>query len=320
MDRWHLKVLGIAAGLAVAVPLVALAASGSGSSGTSARTPDVVISERRLTDEEARVAISRFVSAHTSYTVNKQIARWRAPVCPAVIGLPKEYGAFIANRIKTLARSVGARVEESCKSNVTIIYTPRPQAVLDQIARDRPVLLGFHFVSQRKALATVTRPIQAWYVTATRAIPSAAPAGANYGDAGQPVIDDAYRPRPAGKPGSRLSNDLSSEMAHVLVVVNSEVVAGMPVGAVADYIAMLTLSQAAAPDDCLQLATILSYLSECPAGRKADSVTAADRAYLTALYSISPEAFGNLQRSGIVTRMNRNLSESAGAPAAESTQ
>jgi hypothetical protein len=308
MDRWHLKALGIVVGLAVAMPLVALAQGGAGSPGRPGQIPDVVVTGERMSDEQARVAISRFVSAHTTYTVTKQIARWRVPVCPAVVGLPKEYGTFIANRIKTLARSVRARVEEPCKPNVTIIFTQRPQTVLDEIAKNRPVLLGFHFVSQRKALATVRRPIQAWYVTATRSILSAAPAGNSDGTA---TIDSAYHPRPAGKPGSRLSNDLSSELAHVLVVANSDVTGGMPVGAVADYIAMITLSQVAAPDDCTQLRTILSYLSECPAGRKADSLTAADRAYLEGLYSISPEAFGTLQRSGIVTHMNRGLTEPA---------
>jgi hypothetical protein len=39
------------------------------------------------------------------------------------------------------------------------------------------------------------------------------------------------------------------------------------------------------------------------------------------LYSISPEAFGNLQRSGIVSRMSRDLSESGAAAAPpEATQ
>lgn len=294
--RWRDRISRKAVGrLAFAALLGLFGATGTAEAAETRET--VVVTGHRMSDQEASSAISSFVAAHTKFTVIKQLARWRVPACPKVLNLPPAYGAFIVARIKTLARSVRAPVAEPCEPNVTIIYTPHPQAVMDEIALHKPDLLGFHFNSQRKALATVTRPIQAWYVTATN-----------------DVVDNAYRPRPPGTPGSRLSNGSRSEFVHVLVVVNSDAVGGFEVGPVADYIAMLVLSQASDPDDCTQLPTILSYLSpECPADYKPDSLTASDRAYLEGLYSISPEAFGTLQRSGIFNRMTRNLDE----PAAE---
>jgi hypothetical protein len=290
-------VRGIVGGL-VAAALLAVFASAAESGDAPDRprgSEEVTVTGRRPSDQEAGSAISGFVAAHSKFTVIRQLSRWHSPVCPTVKNMPAAYGAFIANRIKTLARSVRARVEEPCRANITIIYTQKPQDLLNGIAKEKPALLGFHFDSQREELKTVTRPIQAWYITATNGI-----------------IDDAYGRRPGGVAGSRLTNGFRSELVHVLVVVDADFLAGHEIGPVADYIAMLALSHASAPNDCTRLATILSYLSpECPAGQRPQSLTAADRAYLEALYSISPEAFGNLQRSGIITYMNKSLAEPA---------
>ena len=39
---------------------------------------------------------------------------------------------------------------------------------LDDISKRKDVLIGFHYFAQSKAMTTVNRPIQAWYVTRTR--------------------------------------------------------------------------------------------------------------------------------------------------------
>jgi hypothetical protein len=301
------QVLAIVAGCAVAMPLIAAARDAGRSSG-SAQIPDVVITERRPTQYEAYSDVFKFVTAHSSFTRKiHQVARWDAPVCPRVVNMPKAFGDFVVARIKTLAQRVSAPVKADCKPNVMILYTPNPQAALDWIKEHKPDFLGMHFIPDRDMVAAVTRPIQAWYVTATS-------------NGTQSFVDNAYRQTPGGVAGSRLSVGLSSELVHVLIVINSNEIGGHKVGPIADYVAMIALSQAQSPDDCIRLPSILNYLSPgCRADDPPQAMTAEDIAYLKGLYAISPTSLGNLQRSGIITHMNRTLTEPAAAEAPEAS-
>jgi hypothetical protein len=269
-------------------------------------TPETVIVEgHRPTEEEMRAAVSRFVDAHADFTVKlNQLSRWNPPrtICPKVVNLPKEFGAFISARIRAVARAVRAPIKEPCEPNVTIIYTPNPQGVLDDITARKPELLGYHADNQAREVARVTRPIQAWYVTASS-------------NGFQTVIDSPYTRTPSGMSGSRLSVGLRSDILHVLIVIDARKLEGYEVGPVADHIAMLALSHAQAPDDCTKLPTILNYLTpDCPAANKPDALTAADRAYLEGLYLMPAESLGRLQRAAILNHMNRALGSGDGEP------
>jgi hypothetical protein len=99
-----------------------------------------------------------------------QIGRWRADVCPQVIGLEPAASAFVSRRVESDARSVGAPIRgvgSKCTVNVEIVFTPEPQQLLNHIAKAYPALLG----SSRSAGDTRFRhAIQAWYLTGTRAV------------------------------------------------------------------------------------------------------------------------------------------------------
>ncbi|HEV2224670.1 MAG TPA: hypothetical protein VGR84_16890 [Candidatus Acidoferrales bacterium] len=65
---------------------------------------------------------------------------------------------------------MGAPVSDmkSCTPNIEIVFTTAPQVLLDGIRKDDPDYLGYATTSdQRDALATVSRPVQAWYTTET---------------------------------------------------------------------------------------------------------------------------------------------------------
>jgi hypothetical protein len=218
-------------------------------------------------------------------------------VCPEVKNLPAGFSAFISARIKAIAKSVGAPTKEACKPNIEIIFTAQPQIVMDRVAKDAPILLGYHFVHSTVAAAKVTRPIQAWYITAT-------------GNAMETYIDDPYHGTPGGAAGSRLSHGLRSVFSHILVLADTDKVAGYPVGPVADYIAMLVLSQAQAQDDCAELPSILDLMSpNCAGPDKPQSLTIADKAYLEGLYSMNSTLIGSLQKSSVIEHMVQSLHE-----------
>ena len=97
-----------------------------------------------------------------------QIARWRDPVCVQVYGLIPDLAAKVKARVEDVSRAVGRGVDRAgCRGNIEIIFTGKPQTLMDGVARSRELLLGYFHRQDTRKLTAVTHPIQAWYVTAT---------------------------------------------------------------------------------------------------------------------------------------------------------
>ena len=96
---------------------------------------------------------------------------------------------------------------------------------------------------------------------------------------------------------------------NVLVVVDSRAAVGKPLGALADYVAMMALSQAKALDGCSAFASILDLMakSPCPGRDPPDGLTSADATFLTALYDSNHEATALSEQAEIANRMAENL-------------
>src|SRR3954469_16715526 len=86
-------------------------------------------------------AIRDFVDSHSAVTHLGKIARWEEGVCPSVTGLPANFVKYINKRIRDLPASVGAPVnaDETCKSNISIVFTTKPQDLLNSIREKQPV-------------------------------------------------------------------------------------------------------------------------------------------------------------------------------------
>jgi len=250
---------------------------------------------------------SQFVRLHLPQGVSDQFPRFRDAICVRVIGLPPEFDGFVAKRIVDIANEVHAPVAAAadCVPNVNVIFTPDPQAQLDDISKRRDILIGFHFPSQFRKLTTVNRPVQAWYVTRTRdttgnswievANPCpASPPGPPDGPCGE---------RPMGRAGSRLGNDMSAEVVHSLVIADATKVAGEKIDAVADYIAVLALAKWQGLERCNAIPTILNLMAEGCAEDPPQAATPADLALLSGLYAVDPRELGSQQRMTIASRM-----------------
>ena len=229
-----------------------------------------------------------------------QISRWHEPVCVQVEGLAQ---AAQANEIKTRIESVAQAVGlpspwggANCKANVEIVFTDNPQRTMDEVAKRREDLLGYYHRHDRDRLKTVSRPIQAWYQTATRggggdnAIMALAifvsPLNPYVPDfpgrtAGNVRIDDpeAGTPTACGD-APHFTACLTSEFANVFIVVDSKALPakGIGVGVAADYLVMLALSQPKSLDGCTALSSILDLTAKtpCPVAMLPMGLTSAD--------------------------------------------
>jgi hypothetical protein len=242
-----------------------------------------------------------------------QIDRWWEPVCVQVSGLTAAQQAMIKARIEDVAQAVGLpRARKGCQANVEIVFTDRPQAVMDGVYRRREQLLGYYHRHDGKQLKTVKHPVQAWYVTATRALGDRFGAlyGINQPTSGE-VIDDQDNRSPAcaSSPFSVCADGL---FKNVLVVADTKALEGQDAGLLSDYLVMLTLTRPRALDRCNSLPSVLEVLAPgaCPHGRP-DGLTPGDAAFLTALYKADLSAKKNFAESDVSDRMAAILIKAA---------
>jgi hypothetical protein len=323
--------------LASAIACVAsLAAGGALAQSAPAKAPDAsavapltvhAAPSTELMKKEAQA----FVQTYTATTPElEQVARWHSPICVQVSGLTPDQSAKVARRIGQVAEGVGMHVlSTACTANIEVVFTDQPQRFMDRVADTREEILGYYHRSERNKLKTVTRPIQAWYVTATGGRGGSTDAGLAFAFHGgdvplkyetssvqshREVIDDPENPRPAACGDSaHFTICLSSVLKNVLVVVDSNKVKGQDVGLVADYLSMLTLSKPRTLDGCAQLSSVIDALSPTCQNRSApDGLTPADAAYLTSLYTADLEANGAHQESDIADRMASILTKKPG--------
>jgi hypothetical protein len=177
---------------------------------------------------------------------------------------------------------------------VSVFFSDQPQHVLDVIRDGAPQFLGYHYVAQTRRISTFTGAIGAWYMTAT-------------GGPGDAWIDDAYRRKPAGDASSRLVDGLSSVFAGVVIVADVNQIRAHDIGSVADYVAMVALSQTSPQRGCQSVPTITDLFTTGCATPGADRLTQVDLAYLKALYSTSPGWRPELQQAQLVAAMTHSL-------------
>jgi hypothetical protein len=252
-------------------------------------------------------------------------------MCPVVDGLPPEMNAAIAGRVRQIAIAAGAPVAPpGCTpNNVQIEFTAQPKALFDLARKRNWLVAGFHYASQGQRVGEVTRPVQAWYVTATRstalgtAEAATAFAGgmnsatlqvtaghnqAPTGPVGVAIIDDPFGRTPGSDPGSRMNDTLGSEFANVLVIIDQTKVAGDSTQAVADYAGVMALAQIADLDACNVLPSVLDlFATGCSPSRSPEMLTASDLAFLQGLYGTETRLEASYSRGAITTHVAQSL-------------
>ena len=314
-----LVLVGFPAAAAPATPAATAPAATPAAPPTGAGTTvdELTVSARKLAQEKQARA---FIDDYTTQSPSDQITRWTHPICPRTVGLPDAANALVTRRVREIAAMAGARLAaagKSCSVNLLIVFTLDAQGFLDQVRSKDPEALGFHFFHDRKKVSRVLYPVQAWYQTETEDMN-----GYTEPDTDEDTGMTAFNGMTGLSPGQRsaeswrFNKGWSSNLISALVVVDTTAVNGLggvadgiPLEPLADYVAMMGLSQTKSPDRCKALPTIANLVArDCPQDRKPAAITDTDIAYLKALYATDSTQFADSQRAGIAFRMNKILS------------
>ena len=243
---------------------------------------------------------------------DQQAARWLTYICPNVVGIAEPQALEARERIRAIARKVGAPLAgEQCKPNLVVVFTDEPKSFMELVARrDRSKLAVSPRRSDRDFLfgeATV----RWWYETAIKSkddLPTQSDSGPHAvamtaGPAGT-TSTSAEIPSTAGASASNqysaslLSTPTVRAISAATVVINVTDAARFGLHPVIDLAALVSLAEikpGAAPDT--------SILSLFDANSVRRELSNRDLAFLSALYRIRMDREANLQRSSLVNSM-----------------
>jgi len=262
----------------------------------------------------AHHATVRYMSTGTT----RNLARWRGgkqSICPLTVGPHPGDNAFVTARLRALAAYVGAPVQSGarCENNVQIVFTPNPRGKMDEVVNWATGAFGIRYAGGNRDLIAYRsdHPIQGFYITTRGGAivlnTDAALVGLDVLSV-WPQISQKYLGSDAV--GTRLGGGSGSGIGIgvVILVVDTTKVAGYPIGTIADYLAMLTLSVVQSPDHCDPLPSILHLASSsCGAREKPAAMTAGDLAFLKALYYLNTGLGPSLSRDMIQDNMVRQF-------------
>jgi hypothetical protein len=300
-----------------AAALILVAASGMGAMAQPAPTEHVTVTGTR-----SRQVIESFVQSFVAPArMTGKIARWEDGICPTALGLKPVFLKFVMQRLRTVAAQVGAPVntDSGCKPNVEIVFTTRPQALADGLRKDHEIYLGYADNKDQLAkLAVVSHPIQAWYATQTRDLRGMAEIDNPKSSGvelqiveldvpGAPVVTMTMPHAHARNvTGSRLGDGLRSSFYHVIIAADPGKLLDYEIGSLADYIALLVLTQLDSLDTCQQLPSIVNMLAKgCE--KPASALTENDLAYLRGVYHMSLERTLRVQQDEMAYQMEQGL-------------
>jgi hypothetical protein len=308
--QWHNRLRRVALP-AVLAQVLAFALAASAQEQAPPQTPateSVIVTAPKLRPEKA---LDNFIISHAapSPLLNK-IARWKTGVCPITLGLTPKLNLYVTQRIIRVAMMAGAPLDskEPCRPNVSVLATPQPQELLDLLRTKHGALLGYHYMSQAKDIATMHFPIQAWYSTATEdywGFIQADEPGLRFGKITPKAEGMASILHVSGFHGN---DGLKSQFATAIIIVDTRKIVGQEIGPLADYIAMLALSQVKSYDACQDLPSITNLMATgCGGDAKPSALTDIDLAYLRGLYKASVGATFVGERGAIAYEMKKDL-------------
>jgi hypothetical protein len=105
--------------------------------------------------------------------------------------------------------------------------------------------------------------------------------------------------------GFRVRDGRSSELYHVIIVIDPGKMLDREMGGVADYISMLALSQIASLDHCQQQLPSIINMMVPGCAVTATELTPSDAAFLQGLYKMPRDYSLSVQKTGIGNEMRR---------------
>lgn len=236
-----------------------------------------------------------------------QMARFDSEICPGIFGLAnREHAQFIADQIARRAFNVGLHpASAGCRPNIAIFVTNDSTSFIEEMTRTFFMALadGNHpsWDEYRTTFHLGDQPVKWWHVAYTTGEGGGRIAPGQRIWVGHPTIIQAAT---------------RQDIGYVIVVVDTRRVGAVRLGALADYLSMVSLAQLNPNADTRAFPTILNLFKSPNADRpRPEELSSWDEAYLQSLYHMQRNAIrAGWQRGEIGARMRWALEDQAAEP------
>jgi hypothetical protein len=239
-----------------------------------------------------------------STLLDNQFPVWKKAICVRVNGMAESSATLIEQRIRDVAKQVGAPVEASqtCTPNVIIVVSDEPKMILDGLKSEKTIL----FASTSLRDLQIHYPVQVWYYNEDRDDRGQYWVDAPPDSLAAPVSMDTSNIHMASCT-THLYTCIQPEMKVAMIIADASAIKGMQLGAFADYITLLSLMQAPVTGQCQPAPSIANLLlPQCESQLHATALTNTDLALLTALYH-TPDTPERMQQVRLINNMRINL-------------
>lgn len=221
----------------------------------------------------------------------EQLARWDDRICVGVSGVREEHAQFLADRVSQRAVEIGLRTgKPGCSPDITILVTTEPEKLIGAMQSEYTSLFAISNEARTGSLGNAAferfkseeRPVRWWHVSETKS----ADGSRIRGEARQGINDGVTGAATVRSDGSRLRSAIREDLNRAIVVVDANLVQGVSLDSLGDYIAFVTLMQADPNGNTSNINTVLNLFRTDIGDKRATSMTDWDKDFLRALYSM----------------------------------
>jgi hypothetical protein len=207
---------------------------------TPATLDTITIQARR--DREIKRQITKFVSGSVGTHLNDSLQRWNQPICPVVAGLPTKEAEFIRARMFQVATDSHAPFgSEHCQPNLVVVATNDPDPLLEKWnKRFRGLFNLCHGSGPVKKFLHSRQPIRVFYNAVPTSSEGLGVGALVLGGVSVPGTRDCLS---VGSGDTWLHRGSVQELTSVIIVVDGRQITKINMGQLADYIAMIGLTQ-----------------------------------------------------------------------------
>lgn len=231
-----------------------------------------------------------------------QVARWDADLCVSVVGSSPEVNAWLTEQITANFRSLDApHGKPGCEPTVAVVISTEADAFAEAFSRSNRNRI---FKTRAGAVAQFLgppRPVRWQHVTRT------GPVGV---DPREETLAEGFAAELGRMSNSRIMTSTARAIEQAIILVDAERASAAPLDALAAYIAFIALVDLPPEPSAAGQRTILSLFDETAPDRPR-ALTRWDRAFIDALYGVTPDDLFSLQQMEIQLRMRRRLAEPA---------
>lgn len=284
----------------------------------AAALPQITVQARRELERRIKGFVATVIGPMYS---SDAVELWRAPICPALMGLPRSEGEHFFAHMEATMRALGISLGQiGCKPNFLIVVTLQPEDLINRIATRWPGVFGGSGAGLEAFIHT-PRAVRIWH-NADLVDSYGAPAstvylmdsggGSNSGPHSNSTVGvstttvgvPAVGVMGLGTTAPRFQYSLVRTFFNGVAIVDRTRVVGFDWNQVADYVVMAGLTQVNSEADFGDAPTILRLFT-VPEKDRLVGLSDWDRALLKELYKTDP--VWRSQRFDVSARMTRDI-------------